>query len=550
MTNVYHPEKRTISEILAMTNPAIIVPDWQRSFSWTPSHVETFWTDLTSFHTSKRLDNGSEYFLGSIVIVKTSSGELLLLDGQQRIATSVILLSTIRDSISEYNNNAAVRIQNKFLADFDDATDATVYKLTLNKYDREFFRRLILVDRDNDYIEPQPEIASHSLIKAARDFFERRFEAVWSELTPKAAYDWCLEIRRVLLEGLTVISVVSEDEDTAADVFETLNDRGIGLSTPDLLRNLIIRRAPKSSQDTIVDLWKNVVDFENDATIKDFLRHFWISRFGDVKSQSLYREIKKKVAEDDIPSVEFSEGLSESALVYQDILDKRNEDDEVQRILETTKDLKGKLLFPVYMSILECVEGDKIRDLMRLCFCLYVRHSVICGRENSKLENVVYYLARQLRQGFNINTFRAQIEEVLPTDEDVERSFGSLIVTHNPTRRYLLVELERAIRSTEEMEVSNPKKVHVEHIYPQTPISENRLQRHEQLVNRIGNLTLLSQRLNTSIRNSEFKTKKSAYSQSSIELTRKLDAYASWGQHEIESRQLELAKLAPKIWCI
>ena len=45
----YHPEKESVGELLAMTNPAIIVPDWQRNYSWRGEHTETFWFDLLKF---------------------------------------------------------------------------------------------------------------------------------------------------------------------------------------------------------------------------------------------------------------------------------------------------------------------------------------------------------------------------------------------------------------------------------------------------------------------------------------------------------------------
>jgi uncharacterized protein with ParB-like and HNH nuclease domain len=169
----YQPDKRTIGELLSMTNPPIVVPNWQRSYSWTQSHVETFWNDLLDF---ERRNPGKiaqrEYFLGSVVIVATSDDEHLLLDGQQRIATSAILLSVIRDFLMKYNADAAKRVESRYLADIDDARNALVYKITLNAYDRDYFRRKILEFRDSGFQEPKPEYPSHWLIDSARSFLK------------------------------------------------------------------------------------------------------------------------------------------------------------------------------------------------------------------------------------------------------------------------------------------------------------------------------------------------------------------------------------------
>jgi uncharacterized protein with ParB-like and HNH nuclease domain len=135
----YQPNKRTIGELLSTTNPPIVVPEWQRSYSWTTSHVETFWNDLLYFqnrHTTESIKS-AEYFIGSIVIVAASTDQHLLLDGQQRLATSAILLSVIRDYLAQYSKDASVRTQSRYLADVDDSTNKTVFKIRLNEYDNE-----------------------------------------------------------------------------------------------------------------------------------------------------------------------------------------------------------------------------------------------------------------------------------------------------------------------------------------------------------------------------------------------------------------------------
>ncbi|WP_370281701.1 DUF262 domain-containing protein [Pseudooceanicola sp.] len=546
----YHPEKKSISEILSTTNPVIVVPDWQRNYSWNTTHVETFWNDLEAFRESGKVQSGGEYFLGSIVIVKTKDGKHLLLDGQQRIATSVILLSVIRDWVRNYKADTATRTQQKFIADLDDATDTVVYKLTMNKYDREFFRRFISEDRTGGYTQPQPEFASHIAIKKARLFFEEVFKEKYANFEAKQAYDWSLSVRHSLLDGMTVISVSSEDEDSAADVFETLNDRGIGLSTPDLLRNLVIRRAPDAHRELVVDLWQRVIEFDSDSEIKNFLRHYWISHYGDVKTQSLYRVMKSYILLHDVSSKELAERISDSSDVYKTINDATAGTADANGYLETVKSLNANILLPALLAAFETFDEPEAEQATKAFLVLYVRHSVICARENSKLENEVYRMARELRTHKSLKRILQEIEAALPSDEDVTRSFETLSINTNAVRRYLLVEIEKMKRATEEVEVAAPQKVHVEHVYPQTPTDTVRLPQHAAYVNRLGNLSLLAQRINTSIKNGTFAQKKERYSGSDLLLTRELCQYEIWGVEEIEKRQKEMAKLVPKIWHI
>jgi uncharacterized protein with ParB-like and HNH nuclease domain len=190
MASKYSPEKRTLGNLLSLTNPPILVPDWQRNYSWTNSEVETFWNDLLHFDTAYPGDtiNAEEYFLGSVVIVDNAVSHLLL-DGQQRLATSAILLSVVRDFLKRSSRDAATRIQTRYLSDFDDAADRTTYKMTLNTYDRDFFKREILESRNAQYAAPEPAIESHRLIRQARTFFESKFEATFARhATPEEAH--------------------------------------------------------------------------------------------------------------------------------------------------------------------------------------------------------------------------------------------------------------------------------------------------------------------------------------------------------------------------
>ena len=183
MPNQYTPEKRTVGNLLSLTNPPILVPEWQRSFSWTTSQVETFWHDLLYFSDLYPAENiaDQEYFLGSIVIVNNMSSHLLL-DGQQRMATSSILLSVIRDFLKRYSQDASTRTQARYLSDFDDARNEFAYKITLNEYDRDFFRRAILEPRNASYSEPPAQLESHRLILRTRQYFVSIFESKYESL--------------------------------------------------------------------------------------------------------------------------------------------------------------------------------------------------------------------------------------------------------------------------------------------------------------------------------------------------------------------------------
>jgi hypothetical protein len=344
--------------------------------------------------------------------------------------------------------------------------------------------------------------------------------------------------------------VTSTDEDSAAEVFETLNDRGIGLSTPDLLRNLIIRRAPEAMRPSIVDLWGEIIEFETDTEIKAFLRHYWISHHGDIKTQRLYREIKTYIVGNNIDSLSFSREVKDASAVYREIVAARDNDVEVERFLKGIEELGASVLYPVVLSTMEIVPAAERARMLNAILNVYIRHSVIGQLENSKLENVIHKIATELRRKLKIDDALNVLADFAPDDDTFTRAFQRVSVNRTGTQRYLLRELEIDRRTTGELTVNLPHKVHVEHIYPQTPSESQRLPNHAQIINRLGNLTLLDKSLNASIKNSTFDKKLPSYGKSEIILTGDLCSYTEWTMATLDDRQKKLSARACLIWPI
>ena len=213
MPDLYNPVKKTIGDLLSTTSPRIVVSDYQRDFSWSESEADVFLRDLLAFserYPGQNLDT-QEYFLGSMVLV-TGGADHLLPDGQQRLATATIILSVIRDYLNRYDKNAAIRLAQKYMYDNDDATGARWYKLTLNRYDAEFFRREIQDGLDAPQIVPTLE--SHRLIKQVRKYFVEKFETKYNQLGGgRPAFEWSLRVMKALLNHMSAVVVSSSDED-------------------------------------------------------------------------------------------------------------------------------------------------------------------------------------------------------------------------------------------------------------------------------------------------------------------------------------------------
>ena len=287
--DTFQPEKRVLGQLLSSTSPPIRVPDFQRDYSWENAQVAEFWDDLIAFGgsgPSTAKIAGKEYFLGAAVLVNNGSYHLLL-DGQQRLATATILLAALRDRIYPFNENAARQIQDQYIAFQDHLTGERLVKIQLNIFDRDFFR---------DYIQSLPRVAnttpskkSHQLIKKAYEYFSGQIETGWQEAGDgKKGFDWAAYVTLVLREHMALVTVVSNNEKSAASIFTTLNDRGIGLSSVDLIRSFVLQNAPEGQREEIIQCWEAALEACGTAIAGETLiRMSWVAEHGDINSRAI-----------------------------------------------------------------------------------------------------------------------------------------------------------------------------------------------------------------------------------------------------------------------
>jgi uncharacterized protein with ParB-like and HNH nuclease domain len=551
MAKLYIADEETIGSLLGNTSQPLKVPAWQRSYSWDTKEISAFWEDIVNFselHPGKHLEK-TEYFLGSVVLVEKPS-HFEVLDGQQRLATATIMLAALRDVVRDEEKDAADQIESRYIKQHDIRSQKTRFALQLNNYDKEFFRDTIQNRKTN---LPEARLSSHKKIAKAYKYLydevKGRFDGAGAG---DAGYDEVIRLYSVLTEYVSVVAVKSKDPDNAAAVFETLNDRGIGLSTPDLLRNYLLMRARTASdRNQIVSLWEAILGLTGDGvSVEGFIRHYWVSHYGDVKSRALYRVIKDQIRTSRINSVRFSEQLSDSAMEYATLVNCDAKDKRLETALEGVRALNASVLLPALLSCREVSTEKTQAKLATALVATYVRHTLIGGLADTSLESLVFDIAKELRANKNVSAAIARLRDFAPDDIEFKASFAVAEVARAKSARYLLTAIEHKIRRTGELRVEDSRMTHVEHIYPQSPKKANRLAKHEVLVNRLGNQTLLASALNTSIKNERFSKKVSAYRQSDIKITRPLGKLKKWDEDAIDERQKWLAKYAPKIWVV
>ncbi len=199
--------KQTIGEMLSTARPPVVVPEWQRSFSWGDVEMRCLWLDLLAF--AERYEGlgfqKREYSLGPVVLAHHDRTHVLL-DGQHRLASATVLLSVIRDYLAWQGDPTATDIQHNYICGFNEASTSICYKLTMNRVDRDFFRREIQDVARHQRRVREPQVESHRLLWKARNLLAELFEAECGKRSHGApAAEWAKLVLDALLNHTTVL---------------------------------------------------------------------------------------------------------------------------------------------------------------------------------------------------------------------------------------------------------------------------------------------------------------------------------------------------------
>jgi DNA-directed RNA polymerase specialized sigma24 family protein len=537
----------------------LAVPIYQRSYSWERDEVADYWADLAS--TMPRTNN--EYFLGTIVLTKEGPpGRETVIDGQQRVATTAILLSAIRDEFVERGDASRAEIlAGDYLARLDLATAEGIPRVCLNSEDDTYFRRTVL-RVDPSLLGIAPTRRSHELIADASDYLRARV----AESATAAGGSWkdhLLAWVDYLTKSVVAMVVEVPSEADAFMIFETLNDRGADLTIADLLKNYLFGRSG-SRLDVVRDAWLRAlgaleITAEN-SLFTTFLRHHWSSKYGGTRERDLYREIKKNV-QTQAQVVAFAEELSKSASDYAALL---NSDHEAwgrlgtgaKNNVESVLRLNLEQNRPLLLAALQHLSPRELKRLLQAVVAWSVRGLVVGGIGGGTTERAYCDAAVKIRKG-EITTAKGVYDELSPiiaTDEVFEKSFAIARVPRTPIARYYLLALERASSNEAEPELvpnANEEEVNLEHILPRNPAGAWPGFTNDQakdLVNRLGNMVLLKKATNNRLGNTGWTAKRPKLQVSDLKLTQVAGAFADWTPGAIQDRQAKLAEQAISAW--
>jgi hypothetical protein len=551
-------ERLGIGEVIK--NHQLIVPLNQREYSWELEHVKDLLTDIAN-----SMQKGKPvYFLGIIVLTTNPKGVLEVADGQQRLATTTIIFTAIRDIFLELNDTMrATSFETDFLFTIDVEARSNISKLTLNADDNQFFCSEILA-QPKKRGDLKPTRRSHHLLEDAYHEIRQYLGNLKAQFGEAGFVDALLRWRKYLLKNATVMVMTGSDDSDAFVMFETLNDRGLKTSQADLVKNHLFKEAGDrraEAQASWSAMRGAIESLGEDDLIIDFLRHVCNLLFGQTRERDVFEKIKSgtKGSGDAISLLAL---LGELAGDYAAILNPDHPKwntypTDIRQSVRTLNVLKVSQIRPLLLGAARHLEPKQAAKAFERFVAWTVRFIICGGGRGGDMERNYCDMANAIHTGKikNVTEIDKAAVGIVPTDAQFESLFATARVNVSKLARYFLRSLERTAEGQKNPEwvVNDDASINLEHILPGTPsvewshIQERDIESHS---NRLGNLVLLQAALNVEIDKHDFAKKKKAYKQSTFLLTSHVAEFKEWGVKEIESRQKTLAAYAVKTWKI
>jgi hypothetical protein len=538
------------------------VPPHQREYSWTSAEIEQLLIDFSDAKAT-----GREHFLGTVVTIQDSAGGALqIVDGQQRLTTTAIFLSEIRNYLSpdESADLIVESINNDFLSIIDRKTRQRMPRLTLNTDDNDFF--IDLIDKGLDHEELKPTRDSHDLLiesaRTSRDWVRKLASTHSKNEVADRLNDWLEFIE----QDAKVVLLKVSDGSQAFKMFETLNDRGLRTSQADLVKSYLFGQSGSriaEAQSRWSSMRDNLQELKDGDGAINFLRHVLIATKKFARTENVYDETQTSIR-GEAASVAYLADLERLSRVYVSTFqsDSSHWDTYSQKSKDAIKlynRFDPKPVRPLLLSLALKFSQKEFERSIQLIVCLTVR-ATVTGKNRSGIIETTYGAAAldiYNDRVTNITELKKALEKVAVDDLEFEKAFSITRSAKPDYARYYLRALEAADKNEKEpwyVVNEDNTAVTLEHILPKNPDSGNWPQfdedDHRRMFKRMGNLCLMQKTSNSNAGNESFEIKKTEYSISPLLLTSSLAKLNDWTPDEIESRQTKLAKLAIKAWPI
>lgn len=586
-----NPNPETIEGILNSSSQ-LKVPKYQREYKWGVSEAGEFWEDIESY---LDVDEGN-LFLGNLIfdISEKDKKTILIIDGQQRLTTILILLVACRELAKRINaSKIANKIQEKI--SFEDSTTGEFLgsRLWASESIKKVFDHISNSDWDGifpDKISGKPVKRQSNRIKPIYNYFSANIETYDHNALSK--------LLSTLYESY-IVRIEIEDEIEAFKIFERTNARGLDLEASDLLKNYLFSTIGDSAEES----WYRIIDF-SEGTILRMLKYFYVSKNGHVQKSHLYQKLKvygkhisaeilileleefasfyKAIRSADSPTMKSY--LRQIGLLA--VVADQEKFDDIFNAIEGLRLFKVTQIYPLISAAINCFirsgQGETKADSKKLVkFFRYLENyhfinNAICERIGNEIERLYAEYSKQFANSDNFDEIIAHFYVALGQQKAVKEEFVSRFVdityqaSSIPLISYIFDRINNYdVAAGHRIKIFNPdektlrKNHNIEHFSPQNPPADANLPALSgDEVNNIGNLLCISYRTNSKLGNLTPQEKFKKLSGNLLKDIQNLhyvrefiieykDNFGHWDKNVINNRAEKIANLSyDRVWNI
>ncbi|HLZ22115.1 MAG TPA: DUF262 domain-containing HNH endonuclease family protein [Ktedonobacterales bacterium] len=540
---------------------AFSIPPYQRPYAWTTEHAGELLDDLLDYlgNSDEAVEDLNPYFLGSIVLIKGERPDAQVVDGHQRLITLTILLAVLRALIPDQFGEGITR---RLYEPADPLNDIPArYRISPKERDARFFQEYI---QSPDGLRKLREHIPPELPDSQRNMRENALHYL-RELAPLST-ERRVRLAQFVVRRCLLVVVSTPDLSSAYRIFSILNDRGLDLSSADILKADIIGRIPESAQQTYTARWEDTEELLGREAFDDLLGHIrTIYRKNLQPREAMLDEFRTHV----IGVVGDSQRLIDDLVVpygraYDVILhasyqhaEGADRVNEPLRWLNRVDHMDWMAPAILYLSLHHDNPERLARfftELERLAASLMIRRQY-AHRRTPRYARLIVAIERGDDLSFPSSPIQLSAEE---REATIGALSGDFYLMSPRPRQYALLRLDSSLAGTEA--VYNRRTITVEHVLPRNPAQDSEWMRafptpeeRASHVHRLGNLVLLSGTKNANASNYDFARKKQVYfaarnGVSPFALTTQVLQEEEWTPAVIERRQQELIGRLKQVW--
>ncbi|MCZ7359553.1 MAG: DUF262 domain-containing protein [Candidatus Methanoperedens sp.] len=549
-----HADAVPLNKILD-SNLQMIIPIFQREYSWEKEQVKTLWEDIIKVYKSSE-KNGKEpiHFLGPIVRVEVSTSsvdtrKLWLIDGQQRMITLMVLLSCLRNALKDKDEAVVRKIESGYLLNYQEEGENR-NKLVPSEGDRDNFRKIIIGQKD----------LTAGKLKDTFDLLTKKIEN-----NKDVDFE---KLRGIVINRLILVNIDVDKHENPYLIFESLNAKGTPLAPADLIRNYIFMKIPGEEKQK--ELYKEYWRPMESSLVNELNGFFWRYSLKDgtfVKWDRTYANLKteletntEKNAEDELKK------LFEYSLFYRKLISPDEEkNEELRKRHNRHKKWEIGTAYPFLLNVYKDYSNNKISS-DQFCEILDIIESFVvrrffCKEKTNKLNTLFIGLHVKIDKNDFIGSLKSNLlKENWPNNEKFIEGLKTFPIYTSGTNKCRLVldSLEISDGHKEQVDLNN-EKISIEHIMPEADnnseklsnewknmLGQNYREVHNKYLHTIGNLTLTG--YNQQLFTKPFEEKREILKESHFQLNRYFENLSKWDEQELLKRAEVLSQKAIHIW--